>query len=149
MFGRPVEPFGRETAQRNVDLVEGKEVELEPDTADVNAAGFLLRYVYVDDVMVNEVLLREGLARLAPPDWNTRYEALLRGAEERARAAPVNIWTLVTPTPTTTPTPTQTPTLTPTSTPLRAPIVLSPRVLLPFATTPTPTPRPQATVRRP
>ena len=142
MFGRPVEPFGREAAARNVELVEGREVELEEDSGDVNAAGLLLRYVYVGDEMVGEVLLQEGLARLALTDRSRRHADLLRAAEARARAIPLNIWTLVTPTPTITPTPSDTPTPTLRPTPMAAvPVVVSPRVLLPFGVTRTPAPR--------
>lgn len=112
MFGRPLEPFGRAAAERNLELVEGKEVELEEDAVDLDSSGFLLRYVYVDHLMVNEVLLREGLARLAPLGGNVRYAERLRLAERDARREPLNIWTLVTPT--ATPAPTSTPTDTPT-----------------------------------
>jgi micrococcal nuclease len=118
MFRRPVEPFGREAAERNVELVEGQQVELEEDAADVDSAGFMLRYVYVDGEMVNEILLREGLARLAPFGRNTRHAESLRQAETEAREQPLNIWTLPTPTATNTPLPTAT--RTPTPTPLPA-----------------------------
>src|SRR5207247_7913257 len=37
MFRRPVEPFGREGAERNIELVEGKEVEIEADETDVDS----------------------------------------------------------------------------------------------------------------
>jgi endonuclease YncB( thermonuclease family) len=108
MFRRPVEPFGREAAERNAELVEGQQVELEEDATDLDGAGNLLRYVYIGDTMVNELLLREGLARVAPMGRNTRYAALLTVAEQDARAAPAALWTLVTPTPTPTRLPTST-----------------------------------------
>ncbi|MBI4213180.1 MAG: thermonuclease family protein [Chloroflexi bacterium] len=111
MFGRSLEPFGRQAAERNVALVERKRVEIQSDVSDLDSAGFLLRYVYVDGVMVNEMLLREGLGKLAPLGSNLRYQAGLERAEAAARAAPLNIWTLVTPTATPTPTPTVAPTL--------------------------------------
>jgi micrococcal nuclease len=120
MFGRPLEPFGRQAAERNVALVEGKRVELEGDEEDVDEMGLLLRYVYVEDVMVNDVLLREGLARLANLGPNVRHALALQAAQAQARLAPLNIWTLVTPTPTPTATATPTPTgmATPTHTPV-------------------------------
>lgn len=119
MFQRPLEPFGREAAARNVELVEGKRVELEADATDVDSSGMMLRYVYVEGVMVNEVLLEEGLAFLAPVGANARYAARLRSAAEDARQARRYVWTLPTPTPTRTPVPTatRTPTATPTFTP--------------------------------
>jgi micrococcal nuclease len=65
-----VEPFGPEASQANSELVEGKTVWLEKDVSETDRYGRLLRYVYVDDLMVNEELLRRGLARVAtfPPD---------------------------------------------------------------------------------
>ena len=140
MFRRPLEPFGREAAERNVDLVEGKEVEIEADDADVDASGFMLRYVYVDGAMVNERLLREGLARLAPFGRNTKHTPELTLAELEAHRTPLNIWTLAT----YTPTPTNTPTITPTPTETFTPGPTN---------TPTATPResptPQASPTRP
>jgi len=128
MFGRPLDPFGRDAAERNVELVEGRQVELEGDATDVDGSGLLLRYVYVNDVMVNEVLLREGLATMAPLGRNTLHQSELRAAETEARARPLNVWTLVTLTPTITLTPTETftpttsPTITLTPTPTRPPV---------------------------
>ena len=140
MFRRPVEPFGREAAERNVELVEGKEVELEADETDVDAAGTMLRYVYVGGAMVNDMLLREGLARLAPYGRNTRHAARLTGAEFDARRTPLHIWTLVT----LTPTPTATPTITPT--PTRTPVP-SPSPIASATPRESPTPRIVVTVR--
>ena len=141
MFNRPLEPFGRDAAERNVELVEGKQVELEVDQTDVDSAGFMLRYVYVDDLMVNDVLLREGLGKLAPMGRNTRYSAVLSGAEAAARSQPLNLWTVITLTPTITlsPTITETPTITDTptitSTPTITPTITN---TLPPTLTPTP-----------
>src|SRR5689334_4682514 len=53
-FGRSLQPFGREAAQRNAELVEGREVELEQDVTDVDGDGQLPRYVFVDGQFVNE-----------------------------------------------------------------------------------------------
>jgi micrococcal nuclease len=115
MFRRPVEPFGSEAAERNIELVEGKQVELEEDAADVDSAGFMLRWVFVDGELVNEILVREGLARVRSFGRNNRYATEMRLAERQAREHPINIWTLPTPTATNTPLPTYT--RTPTATP--------------------------------
>ena len=151
MFRRPLEPFGREAAERNVELLEGIQVELEWDETDVDAAGNLLRWVWVDDVLVNEMLIREGLARVGGFGSNRKYEEILREAEAEARAAPVNLWTIVTPTFTITPTRTETlyPTATPYPTPIRPPTqpAVSPVVLVPRP--PTITRPPTATPTRP
>jgi len=145
MFRRPLEPFGREAAERNVELVEGKQVELEEDVTDVDSAGNLLRYVYVGDVMVNEALLREGLARLAPFGPNRRYAGMLNLAEAEARQTPLNIWTLITPTPTPTREPTDTPLPSPTPGPTATPLPTRPGVPQSTAIIRVPTPIPTAT----
>ncbi len=135
MFRRPVEPFGREAAERNIELVEGQQVELEEDTVDVDSSGFMLRYVYVDGEMVNAILLREGLGRAGGFGRNTRYASILRQAEAEAREQPVNIWTIPTPTATNTPLPTPTRTRTPTPRPAVTRNASTPRP----SATPTPT----------
>ena len=84
-----VEPFGPEASQANRDLVEGKTVWLEKDVSETDRYGRLLRYVYVDDLMVNEELLRRGLARVAtfPPDvkYVDRFLEIQRAAQEADR----------------------------------------------------------------
>jgi micrococcal nuclease len=135
MFRRPLEPFGREAAERLVELLEGGQVELEWDQTDVDAAGNLLRWVWVDDILVNDLLIREGLARVGSFGANRIHDVLLREAEAEARFAPVNIWTIITPTFTITATRTETlyPTYTSYPTPIIPPMqpAASPVVLIP------------------
>ena len=88
------EPFGAEALEFNRRLVEGQTVTLEKDVSETDSAGRLLRYVYLGDLMVNEELLREGLARveLTPPDL--KYGARLQEVERNAQAANIGIWSL-------------------------------------------------------
>jgi endonuclease YncB( thermonuclease family) len=144
MFRRPVEPFGREAAERNIELVEGLQVELEEDVVDVDSAGFMLRWVFVEGELVNEILVREGLARVAGFGRNNRYASALRLAEAEARAQPINIWTLPTPTPTNTPLPTDTPTPTGTAPPAVTRGPSTPRPAPPAASTLLTAPEPAA-----
>src|SRR3989344_5448521 len=67
---RPIECFGKEASGKNKQLVQGKVVELEKDVSERDRYGRLLRYIWIGDTMVNEVLVREGFARVAtfPPD---------------------------------------------------------------------------------
>lgn len=89
---RPVEPFGPEAAAANEELVGGKTVFLEKDVSETDQHGRLLRYVYVDDLMVNEELLRQGLARVStfPPD--VKYVDRFLEVQAEAQAAGVGIW---------------------------------------------------------
>jgi endonuclease YncB( thermonuclease family) len=130
-FGRPTAPGGAAAAQRNAELVEGKEIVLEQDVTDVDEAGQLPRYVYVDGEMVNRVLLQEGLIQtvIQPPD--TRYEQDLLAAEQEAWAAKRGVWVNA-------PTMTRTPVARPRATPRPAPAVVNSPTANVTATPPAP-----------
>ncbi len=87
------EAYGAEAWQANRLLVEGKEVRLERDVSQTDRYGRLLRYVYVDDILVNAELVKQGLAeaKAYPPD--TKYQDLLEELESAAKAAGRGIWT--------------------------------------------------------
>ncbi len=87
-----VEAFGMEAWQANRKLLEGKEVRLERDVSEKDKYGRLLRYVWVDDVLVEAELVRQGLARAKayPPD--TRYQDYLEEMEAEARGAGRGMW---------------------------------------------------------
>jgi micrococcal nuclease len=84
--------YGRESARRNRELVEGKTVLLEKDVSETDRYGRLLRYVWVDGKMVNAVLVEEGYARAytVPPD--VKYADLFRQLERRAREEGRGLW---------------------------------------------------------
>jgi len=86
------EAHGLEAWQVNRQLVEGKEVRLEPDVSETDKYGRLLRYVYVDDVFVNAELVRLGLAeaKAYPPD--VKYQEYLENLELEAREAGRGMW---------------------------------------------------------
>ena len=86
------EAYGMEAWQANRELVEGRKVRLERDVSETDKYGRLLRYVYVEDTLVNAELVRRGLAeaRAYPPD--TKYQQLLEQAEEEARQAGRGMW---------------------------------------------------------
>ena len=86
------EAYGREAWLANIRMVEGKEVRLERDVTETDKYGRLLRYVYVDDTLVNAELVRLGLAvaKAYPPD--TRHQENLEQLEEEAREASRGLW---------------------------------------------------------
>lgn len=94
--------FAKESTSKNKELVEGKEVRLEKDVSETDKYGRLLRYVYVDNLFINDYLVREGYAQTStyPPD--VKYQAQFREAEQEARENNRGLWTpgiCVTPTP--------------------------------------------------
>jgi micrococcal nuclease len=87
-----VQCFGKEASKKNAELVLNKRVRLEKDVSETDKYGRLLRYVYVDDVFVNDFLVREGYAYAAsfPPD--VKYRDKLHLAEQDAREANIGLW---------------------------------------------------------
>jgi micrococcal nuclease len=89
---KPVEPFGPEASEANHHLVEGQTVLLEKDVSETDWYGRLLRYVYVGKLLVNEELLRLGLAQVAtfPPD--VKYVDRFLEIQHQAQAAGAGMW---------------------------------------------------------
>ncbi len=88
------QPLGDEASSRNKQLLKDATVSLEFDVGDrYDDFGRLLAYVYADGESVQQVLLQEGLARVAyvfAP--NTRHLDSFEEAETIARQAELNIW---------------------------------------------------------
>lgn len=86
------QPLYREATDANARWVAEREVRLERDVSDRDRFGRLLRYVYVDGVLVNEALLLEGYAQLFtfPPD--VRYEARLLDAQREGQREGRGLW---------------------------------------------------------
>jgi len=72
--------------------VEGRAVRLERDVAERDRYGRVLAYVWADGRLVNEELLREGVAMLYTVPPNVRHVERLRRAQEEARAAGRGVW---------------------------------------------------------
>ena len=89
----PIEPWGPEATAFTKDFVAGGAVRLEFDGPRRDKYERLLAYVWVGDRMLNEELIRAGLARA---ELQYRYSAAMkarfRRAEAEARAARRGIW---------------------------------------------------------
>lgn len=84
--------YSAEATQRNRELVEGREVELQPGERNQDEYGRLLRYVYVDGTFVNAELIAEGLARAYIFDANDRYSQVLVQLEQYAKMRGRGLW---------------------------------------------------------
>ena len=89
------EPYAVEAADRVEELLtEADTIEVEfdvgPTTDDYDR---VLAYVYADGKMINEVLLREGLATVRYPNPpNTSYLEQFEEAEEQAKNDNAGLW---------------------------------------------------------
>lgn len=86
------ECYYQEAADRFSELVLNVEVRLEADVSNRDQFGRLLRYVYVGDLFVNEVLVREGyaIARRYEPD--VAMAGQLEAAQAQAQLDRVGVW---------------------------------------------------------
>ena len=86
------EVVARHDDEASVGVVADRDVEARDDY------GRLLAYVRraADDVLVNEILVREGFARTLFFEPNLALESVLRGAERSARADRLGLWSACT-----------------------------------------------------
>ncbi len=90
----PVEPWGPEATEFTERFVSGGEVRLELDRERLDKYGRFLAYVWVEDRMLNEELIRAGLARARTGfSYSEAMKRRFRRAEEEARQARRGIWT--------------------------------------------------------
>jgi endonuclease YncB( thermonuclease family) len=91
--GTPVQPWGLEAHEFTARLVEGRTVRLEFDRERHDKYDRILAYVYVDDQLLNEELLRAGLGRaLLKYPYSDAMKRRFKKAEQEARAARRGIW---------------------------------------------------------
>jgi micrococcal nuclease len=91
-----VQWMGPQATAANAALVEGKTVVLEKDVSEVDQYDRLLRYVWLKDgikwILVNQELVRKGVAFATsyPPD--VRYDDLYLAAEADAQRSVLGLW---------------------------------------------------------
>jgi endonuclease YncB( thermonuclease family) len=88
----PDEPLFEESKQRNAELVGGKKLRLRFDEQERDAKDRLLGYAFLEERMVNETLVREGLAYVRLTPTTQRYAQQLLGAQSQARKAKRGLW---------------------------------------------------------
>ena len=89
---KAAECYGQEASKFNKQLIEGKWVRLDKDISETDKYGRLLRYVYLDDQMVNLLLVQNGYAEAStyPPDVKFTDEFL--EAQTLARNDGKGLW---------------------------------------------------------
>ncbi|MFD1907245.1 thermonuclease family protein [Paenibacillus rhizoplanae] len=87
---KPVQPFGPEASAFTTKLLMDNTVRLEFDVSERDQYGRILAYAYVDDKMVNELLLEKGLARVAVFQPNVKKMWISSGlSRKKAQAAKI------------------------------------------------------------
>jgi PAS domain S-box-containing protein len=95
-LGIAVPPKGDENSEEalaaNRNWVEGKEVHLEYGLQERDVDGVWLAYVFTDEIFVNEELIKQGLALVAPLSNEEQYVRTLVRAEKEAHDAHRGQW---------------------------------------------------------
>lgn len=88
----PDECYSKEAAEKTKQLIDGVVVGLKKDVSETDKYGRLLRYVYMGDLFINDVLVREGYAKVTtyPPD--VQFQEQLLEAEREARKNKRGLW---------------------------------------------------------
>jgi len=88
-----IEPFGKEAAEANRKLVDGKTVRLEFDVQQVDRYNRLLAYVYLeDDTFVNAWLVEHGFAQVMTVPPNVKHQELFLKLQREAREKGRGLW---------------------------------------------------------
>jgi micrococcal nuclease len=89
----PVEPFGPEASAFTRKFLAGGTARLTFDRERVDRFGRFLAFVWVGDRLLNEELLRAGLARWEPHfNYSSDMKRRFRQAQDEARRQKVGLW---------------------------------------------------------
>lgn len=89
----PPQLFGAEATEFTRQFVVGQSVRLEFDVERQDRYGRFLAYVYVGEVMLNEELIRAGLARFMPQyPYRQEMKERFKAAEVEAQTAQRGLW---------------------------------------------------------
>ncbi len=89
----PIEPWGPEASAFTRGFVSGGTVRLTFDRERLDRFGRRLAYVWVDEAMLNEELLRRGLARYESHfHYSEAMKRRFRQAQREAQSEHVGIW---------------------------------------------------------
>lgn len=92
-----VQPYGLEASNRTKELLSSarKITFLYDQGEKIDRYGRTLGYIFVDGTLLQEILVREGLARVAyVKEPNTNYLMELEQAQEQAKKELLGIWSI-------------------------------------------------------
>lgn len=88
------EPLFEQATRRNAELVEGRQLRLRFDARRRDKKNRLIGYAFADGQMVNETLVREGLAYVRLTPDAQRYGERLLAAQAEARKHRRGLWSV-------------------------------------------------------
>ncbi|RUS44898.1 thermonuclease family protein [Cohnella sp. AR92] len=89
------QPYGKEASDFAKSTLSGQDVNIELDVSERDKYGRLLCYLYVGDKLFNEMLLEQGLARVAYVfQPNTKYVDQFLAIQAIAQSSGLGIWSV-------------------------------------------------------
>jgi len=92
---KPVQCFGKEASDKASVLLTGKTIILEPDSTqgERDKYGRLLRYVFLDGLNFNKLMISKGFAHEYTYQNNPyKYMEEFKNAEKKAREGKIGLW---------------------------------------------------------
>lgn len=74
------------------ELVEGKTVKIEKDISDIDKYGRLLRYVWVDNQFVNQIMIQGGYAKVYTVNPDIKYRDIFLDYQSFAKEQQLGQW---------------------------------------------------------
>jgi micrococcal nuclease len=88
------QPYFEEAKEFNRKMVEGKRVFLEYDKETKDKYSRTLAYIWVDSLLVNAELVKNGLASVYTHPPNLKHRDCLCSLQTEARRAKIGIWSI-------------------------------------------------------
>jgi micrococcal nuclease len=88
------EPFSLESTEENRRLLQGKRISLQYDIERKDRYGRVLAYVWMDTLLVNAELVKQGLASVYLFAPNLKYHELFTSLQKQARKESLGIWSI-------------------------------------------------------
>lgn len=89
---RGVESYGKEASDYTKKALSGKSVGLEFDVQERDNYGRVLAYVWLNNQLFNEVLVREGYAQVSTYPPNVKYVDRFTSAQQQAISSNKGLW---------------------------------------------------------
>lgn len=87
------ECYYKEAKNKLEDLILNKDVFLERDISDKGRYGRLLRYIYVNNLLINSFLVKEGYAKVHDKyDYDIKLYKELKEVESTAKNNKLGVW---------------------------------------------------------
>lgn len=84
--------FAQRSSQEIKRLIDGKEVRLEKDVSETDRYQRLLRYIWLNQTLINDELVRRGFAKAYPYAPDLGYKDQFAQAEQEAKENNRGLW---------------------------------------------------------